>query len=355
MNIIYGASFIGKIVLEECKKRNVTIDYFCDEQPKKIGSFISGIEVVHPSQIDKTTSHFIITIINIKDVIKKLGDCSKESCISYIENFHTDDIFIQSVVDMCRFTHRSYIHPEKLLISNVDLVITEKCSLKCQDCANLMQYYSSPQNINNDVLYKSIDKFCDLVDEIQEFRMIGGEIFMNKNHNDIIQKISSKKNINYIMVYSNGTFNIPEEQLWTYTDSRIVFSLTDYGKNLSKNIHKFIRTLEKLKIKYYVARFEEWYDCAKILTKTTNNVFHKCCANGLLTILYDKLYKCPFSAHGIHNNLIPDNKKDYLNIFKITKDELKNYIDNLVPESCYYCQGRIMDIPTIKPAIQLTK
>ena len=28
----------------------------------------------------------------------------------------------------------------------MDVVITERCSLKCKDCANLMQYYEKPQN-----------------------------------------------------------------------------------------------------------------------------------------------------------------------------------------------------------------
>ncbi len=29
-----------------------------------------------------------------------------------------------------------------LNVKHLDLVLTEKCSLKCKDCSNLMQYYA---------------------------------------------------------------------------------------------------------------------------------------------------------------------------------------------------------------------
>ena len=36
-------------------------------------------------------------------------------------------------------------------------MITTKCSLKCRNCSNLMQYYTKPQDTELNQLFKSID------------------------------------------------------------------------------------------------------------------------------------------------------------------------------------------------------
>ena len=42
-------------------------------------------------------------------------------------------------------------------------MITEKCSMKCKDCSNLMQYYENPINSDLNLLLKSIDKVMNSV------------------------------------------------------------------------------------------------------------------------------------------------------------------------------------------------
>jgi sulfatase maturation enzyme AslB (radical SAM superfamily) len=260
---------------------------------------------------------------------------------------------MNGVVSMCRFTHRAFSESERLLVSNVDLVITEKCSLRCKDCSNLMQYYSKPQDININLLYDSIDRFCGLVDEIQEFRIIGGETLINKDHYLILAKALSKPNINYIVVYTNGTINLSAMKIPLYQDNRVIVSVTNYGP-LSKNFSKLIKTLKNNNIKYHVKTFDTWFDCGRIIPYQDVNVYNLCCGKDLLTILYDKVFKCPFSAHGINLGLLPNYKQDYLNLFEVNKQELKDFIQKRVPASCHHCNGRIYGAETIEPSIQLT-
>jgi hypothetical protein len=365
MNIIYGASIVGKIVLQNCKKQGIKIDYFCDENKNKIGTFIDDIEVVHPSKFNNISHiNYIIAIIDIKSIISTFLQLSLyssllvtntyETCLNYLEDFQTTDIFVQNVIDMCRFTHKAFLELHRLLIPNIDLVITEKCSLKCKDCANLMQYYDQPQHINNNLLYKTIDRFCDLVDEIHEFRLIGGETFINKDHHIIAKKILSKSNINKLIVYTNGTINLQPPQLYVYQNPKVTISITNYGK-LSKNLDTLLKALDTYRIKYYVQTFDNWFDCGKVVSHRNINVYNKCCGKDLLTILYDKLYKCPFLAHATNLHLIPKYNQDYLNIFETNSNELKKFITQHIPEGCCHCNGRIYGEPTIKPFIQITK
>ena len=62
----------------------------------------------------------------------------------------------------------------------MDIVITTKCSMKCESCANLMQYYKSASSTDEKIL-ESVKKVSDNVDHISEYRIIGGEPLMNKN------------------------------------------------------------------------------------------------------------------------------------------------------------------------------
>jgi len=84
---------------------------------------------------------------------------------------------------------------DKFHVSNVDIVITERCSLKCKDCANLMQYYARPNNSDHELLFRSVDKLMKCIDNLYEFRVLGGDPFMNKKMYEIINKLTVYENV----------------------------------------------------------------------------------------------------------------------------------------------------------------
>ena len=62
-------------------------------------------------------------------------------------------------LDLYNYAIISYQDKEKLFIQSLDLVLTEKCSLKCKDCSNLMQFYAKPVDEDFNQLVESLDKF----------------------------------------------------------------------------------------------------------------------------------------------------------------------------------------------------
>jgi len=175
---------------------------------------------------------------------------------------------------------------------------------------------------------------------------------VNKDHHLILEKVLSKPNVHCVVVYTNGTINIPPSKLSYYQDSRVVVSITDYG-HLSKNLAKLVQALTQHGVKYHIQTFDDWFDCGRVIPYQTKNVYHLCCGKDLLTILYDKVYKCPFIAHGINMGMIPKYKQDYLDLFETDPYELKDFIHSRVPQSCHHCNGRIYGQPKIKPFVQL--
>ena len=64
----------------------------------------------------------------------------------------------------------------KIYMRSIDLMITTRCSLKCESCSNLMQYYVDPKNTDYENILQSLNILSQNVDEIAEFRIIGDEL-----------------------------------------------------------------------------------------------------------------------------------------------------------------------------------
>ena len=79
------------------------------------------------------------------------------------------------------------------------MVLTEKCSLKCKECSNLMQYYSKPVDEDFEQLTNSLDTFMRTVDHVSEVRLIGGEPMLYKKIDLIIKQILNYKNFDKII------------------------------------------------------------------------------------------------------------------------------------------------------------
>ena len=95
--------------------------------------------------------------------------------------------------EMCN--KEDYVTNNKRVLKSIDVQITEKCSLRCKDCSNLMQYYERPVNDDLDKMFLALDRFIECIDKIYEFRVLGGDPFMNKELHKIIDKLVSYKKV----------------------------------------------------------------------------------------------------------------------------------------------------------------
>ena len=69
-----------------------------------------------------------------------------------------------------------------------------------------------PVDTDYDILVKAMDKIMNSVDFIDELRVLGGDPFMYKELGKIINKLSTYKNVEKIVVYTNAKF-IPKNQI----------------------------------------------------------------------------------------------------------------------------------------------
>ena len=375
--IIFGAGIVGEVLYRACCNAGIKIECFCDNNLNKTKKSLYDIPVVYTPGLKTKCKDaiFLISAADIKDVVEQLlslGYSKWYPCSALLRDFeiyqHKFNVpmeFVEYAVATAILCHDNYLTPDKLFLRSVDIIITERCSLKCKNCSNLMQYYEKPADCDIKELLKTIDKFCDVVDEVNEFRVIGGEPFMNKEFDVIIKRLIDEPKVKKIVIYTNGTIVPREDKIECLKNNKILLIITDYGK-LSRNLKPLIEVLQQNKIAYYAEKARGWTDCAKIMKherdiEQQKEIFRNCCAKNTITLSKGRLYRCPFSANADRLRAVPDFKSDYVDIFdKIAVNEMKKKIRKFLLERdflevCDYCNGRSFGDPEIQPAIQVEK
>lgn len=377
--IIFGAGIVGEVLLRASLEAGIQVDCFCDNNINKTKSLLCGIQVVHTEILKNKYKDaiFLISAADIKDVVEQLNVLGFSKWYAgglLLRNFDiagyhfsAPDEFVEYAVATCLLCHDSYLTPEKLFLRSVDIIITERCSLKCRHCSNLMQYYKQPENCSMEDISQSIDAFCSIVDEINEFRVIGGEPFMNKEIHLIIKRLINEPKVKKVVIYTNGTLLPRKEQIDYLKDNKVLFIITDYEK-LSRKLSDLIKILQDSRISFYVQKAKGWTDCSTIIKHSRGieeqkELFKACCAKNTATLSDGKLYRCPFSANTDRLLAVPEQENDYIDIIKELKKksgiiEIKNRIKEFLLkkdflEVCDYCSGRSFGAPEIRPGEQI--
>lgn len=392
---IFGADIVGKVTHHILLLNDLVVKGYLDNNKNKCINPINGISVHHASEhlekIDKNSiiliaSTYIMDLINqiesqgffnwvpVTNIIEKNMKLDFRKIISgNLQHNHAGGEFTKDFVDFAVTnmvnSQKKYLDPDMLFIRSVDLILTEKCSLKCKDCANLMQYYEKPINIESEELIGDLNDICSIADEINEIRIIGGEPLMNKQFHEISLKAASYKNVNKVVIYTNGTICPPEEKIASLKHNKIFVFITTYGK-LSRNESKLSELLEKHQIQFNNQPAYGWTECGGIdvwnrTPDLNKEIFKNCCAKHFTTMTDGKLFRCPFSANVERLMAIPKAPSDYVSVrgyanspekFPKLKKQLRWFLrDKPLIQACDSCNGRTYGDPEITPGIQAKK
>jgi hypothetical protein len=371
--IIFGAGVIGEATLLACRAKGIPVTAFVDH---RIKGELLGVPIVTLGAIG-TRACFLLTSPNIHDMIEpleKLGHREWYSCGVFLHDFDVSGIDFVSIngsnqsskystehvkylIRTCLHHHENHAHPERLTVPSVDLMITEKCSMKCRDCSNLMQYYEHPENGDLQEMYAMIDGLCAQMDELYEFRVIGGEPFMHKELHLVVEHACAIEKVQKVSIFTNATI-MPREHQWAaLRHPKVRLFITDYDE-LSRNRQKLIAELERQEIAYVSEKANGWTDCASLekhnrTVKENEAIWNACCAKNLATLADGRLYRCPFAANAAKLKATPDYKEDYLVVADTSREQVRSFLrDKTMIETCDHCNGRSYGAPVITAGIQ---
>ncbi len=377
--VIFGAGLVGEVLLRACLKAGVTVACFCDNNTNKTKTPLHGVRVIHTTELKQhhPDALLLISAADIQDAVEQLHGLGYEHWCGAAgllrdfdfsqQGFSAPQDFVEYAVNTCLLCQQSYLEPDKLFLRSVDVIITERCSLKCRDCSNLMQYYQQPADCNTGDLLRSIDAFCRVVDEINEFRVIGGEPFMNRNFHEVIERLTQEPKTRRVVLYTNGTIVPRAEGMVSLRHPKILVFVTDYG-SLSRNLKQLNHALRDNGVNFYARPAQGWSECAEISRRHRSaeqlqELFRNCCARNTVTLSNGRLYRCPFAANAARLAAVPDFEGDSVDLMETAPEAvatLKRRIRALLwekayLETCDYCAGRPFDAPEIAPAVQIRR
>ena len=361
--IIVGAVQESEAVANACRDHGIVVSAFCDSEPRNAEDILCGLEIIHTPDLPKRfpKARFIIGCQHVQDVVEQLTGYGYDefySPLELIENYDIDknkhtvsNSYMEKRLAVSKKTHKAYFEENKTYMRSVDVMLTTKCSLKCNNCSNLMQYYTNPEHTNHEKILTALKIIDENVDEISEFRVIGGEPLMNKAWAHIVNGINERHPKGQIFIYTNGTILPKEDQIKSFNNNNVNFIITDYGK-LSRNADNMVNLLTKYNVSYDRSPAAHWKDCSTIkqhkrTARENEEVFKQCCVKYVYTLLEGKLYRCPFIANAANLQAIPDNPANYVDLFS-QKNNIKQQIRRLVKATkffpgCDFCVGRPYD------------
>jgi|GEM_PF-3147783 len=236
-----------------------------------------------------------------------------------------------------------------LVIDILQLIVTEKCTLKCRHCANLMQYFTNPQHMNLEQIYRDIDLLFSKADWVRSFFIFGGEAFLYKEFQKVMSYLTRfKKQIGGLCVTTNGTIVPSDDTLHAMRECGMSVGISDYGKH-SLRIDDLVNKLEVYQIPHSRLNFK-WYNYQQLLSPNDNRdaqIVFSTCKERCVSLRNGLLYRCPFLVHAETLQAIPYNTENHIDISlnSVTKADIIKYLaapekhTTTPPPGCAYCSG----------------
>lgn len=265
----------------------------------------------------------------------------------------------------------------KIKMTNMSLVVTLRCSLKCKLCTAFAPYYQEIPHYSYETLTTSVKKYFEIVEYVDKFTINGGEALMHENLPELIDFIAVYiDRIGMLEILTNGTI-VPNDRLLKSLSSisKVNILINNYGSSLSTKIPQIIEALDRYKIAYRLRQQNTdesycggWVDISDLSYKNrseieTERIFSHCVYPGAFrcfAIFGDKAYICGVYLRCKTLGIIPDYKDEYLDFSENCEmsDETKieqilNFYNRKFFSSCNYCNGFCDDSNRFPPAVQL--
>lgn len=387
--VIFGAGRSGWYVMKVLEFYHVLIAAFCDNDPGKqntyydyqvfspgqvaadfpkarvfLGIFIPATAEVVQRQFHQLgfqhvyydTEAFLFTYL--VEVAGRQCDRKKlaESIHVLFENYREGAI------------HYGWTKTHYYVSPFVSSVITQKCSLRCRDCAQLIPYYQEPVHFPVASVIEDLKQYAKAFDVVPEISLHGGEPFLHPRIAEICKEAAAIPNIVFISFITNGTIMLAEDVLRQLSACGADVHMSGGYGALSKKRDALSEAFRKHGIYFdilYCLPTEMWMQPAPFRKHArsdaaNNALFKKCMSTKTCCQIMDgELHRCALSMHGSHQGLFPKKDADFVRFHpedptdRNLTTRIRCFLDRECALTvCDYCDPE-GDTP-VTPAIQLS-
>lgn len=257
----------------------------------------------------------------------------------------------------------SFKHNNKIIIPRLVVNITDRCTLKCKECAALIPYLKRRDEAEFNSVIEDLDKIFNVIDECLCIEFIGGEPLLYNKLDELLQYAQKNEKIKVIEITTNATI-IPGNALTrVLKNDRTLVQISEYKEVKLQKIEELQCHLKKNNIKYKVLEMDRWYaygDTNKRgrSKKELEYSYYYCNDNKMCRTLYaGKLFVCGRAAALYSLEGCLTDTSSYLEIRKneslTGKDLLSFYTNHKYAEACDFCDISRDNLKSIAVAEQL--
>ena len=249
-----------------------------------------------------------------------------------------------------------------LFFPQVEIALTTRCTLRCKDCSNLMQYYEKPKDCSFEINMTSVSNFLDAVDYVDRFILLGGEPFLYKELPIILEKILASDKVRRVWIYSNGTL-LPHDMklLELMCNEKVQLYISNYGQ-LSTKLNEIKILCNEKGIALKIAdENSEWISAGDISKRGRSRkeleLQFKNCGLSCYNMLNGRLCYCARSSSAVELGIV----KNEICVDLLKQDGLNNRLYTFLHknhqylETCDYCDLGTDNCIKIEKAIQVTR
>ena len=244
-----------------------------------------------------------------------------------------------------------------LVIPRIPVVMTTRCTLRCEQCNNLMPYYNKPMDYPASDVISWIQTLTDAVDEWIVIELIGGEPFIYKELESVLLYVLGIEKILRVEITTNATVIPKEEILLLLQNEKVEVHISDYGKVVSQQ--RFIDVMNAYNITYKVFEDMQWVAVGGIEERgrseeETREQYWACpSAKMCKTVLNGRLFACSRAASLYEIGVTPDAECVNLVGNDNLREELRQYLllDNAI--ACNHCDNALEKLTYVEAAVQM--
>lgn len=376
--IIFGLSKYIKEHLPLLQEHGISISCICDNNQDLQKTEYLGIPIYSFEEARKTQTNPYFLIVNVPEVQEQVESFGYEYIQDYCF-FFSFKLYLAEYKDtesaelklhykalFSRENAKKYKCPESPLcyVDVIDIYLTDRCTLNCQNCCNLIPYFQDAKDYTYETIIKEIDDVCNTFDHIYDLHLLGGELFVHKDAYKIINYATTKENVSYVSVYSNATIPLKEEELPLFNKDKVTFSLTKYP-GYSRHVEQNKALLDQYNIMASSKEDSVWFDCIgfeyqNYSPEDLQKIYDTCCTKDARAYVDGKIFFCTYLASLYKLKAIPVaaiemiDCNGYTDSDLLKKDIIKYLYDRTVLSTCQYCKGRSDEVcPSIPAAIQM--
>ncbi len=254
---------------------------------------------------------------------------------------------------------RQVLPPEhsKLCLNALDIVLTERCNLKCKCCEVLIQHFTNPRHIPLEQLVCETDEIFSKIDFVRDIHVLGGEPFIYPQAAEYMRYLKKYRDkIGSLYVITNGTVVPKQEVINAIRDCDAFVMISDYDE-LSRKKEEVISAMINHGVGVQVTDYPWFFENQLVYDDNVScqQKFDDCYERKhIYTIRDGNAYYCHFLASGETLRAIPYDRRNSISIYDSTGQELIDYLNSETsPPGCEYCSGHDLNSQKITKAEQV--